>query len=110
LSEEGHSESELLDDHVCEHAGREQPAVNQQRRQRRGDNGDALVNLLADRRIVRQQRSVPIRARRLLLGASEHHAHGLGALITEFVAQLPPDEDGTALLELRVSNLDSPLG
>ncbi|HKO46426.1 MAG TPA: hypothetical protein VJV79_01805 [Polyangiaceae bacterium] len=52
LAEERHAEAELLDDDVREHAGGEQPASNQQGRQGRGDDGEALVVPLDDSCII----------------------------------------------------------
>ncbi len=110
LSEEGHAETELLNDDVCEHAGSEQPAANEQGWQRRGKDGEVLARLL-DHSCVRGQRlGLFIPDRRLVLGAGEHDADGFRPLVAEFIAQLPADEGAAAFLELSVANLDAALG
>ena len=45
----------------------------------------------------------------LVLRTCDDDANWLRSLVAEFVAQLPIDEDGAALLELGVSNLDTSL-
>ena len=53
LPEERQAKTKLLNDDVSEHAGRQQPAANQQGRQGCSDDGDALAVLLAHCRAIR---------------------------------------------------------
>jgi hypothetical protein len=110
LPKEGHAEAKLLDDDVREHAEGEQPASNQQERQGRGNDSEALAVLLDHSCIIRQRLGPSIRTRRLVFGAGEHHTHCFWSLVAEFVAQLPADEGAAVFLKVSVANLNAGLG